>query len=77
MTIDEKLGQVFLEVFGIDGIGCESSPKVVEGWDSMGHLNLVSELESTFDVVFSTTDIVGMENVECIKEILIKHGVSD
>ena len=77
MTLDESLRQVFHEVFGIDGIDSESSPKVVEGWDSMGHLNLVSALESTFQVVFSTTDIVGIVNVRCIKDLLRKHGVSD
>ena len=77
MTLDESLRQVFHEVFGVDGIDSESSPNVVDGWDSMGHLNLVSALESTFHIVLSTTDIIGMENVSCIKEILRRYGVSD
>ena len=77
MTIEDRLGQVFRDVFGADGVEDQSSPETVKNWDSMGHLVLVSELERTFQVTFSTTDIVEMVNVRCIMEILQEHGVGD
>ena len=77
MNFHDRLKQVFRDVFGADGLTDESSPQTVNGWDSMGHLVLISELERAFQVTFSTTDIVEMVNVRCINEILLERGVGD
>lgn len=76
MTLDAQLQQVFRDVFGAGRIDDRSSPETVAGWDSMGHLALVSELERVFAVRFSTTDIVEMVNARCIKEILTERGAN-
>jgi acyl carrier protein len=73
VSVHEQLQRVFREVFGSNGIDDASSPETVDGWDSMGHLALVSELERVFAIRFSTTDIVEMVNVRCIKEILAER----
>ncbi|WP_291270434.1 acyl carrier protein [Geothrix sp.] len=48
----------------------------IREWDSLGHMNLMSELESVFDVMLDTDDILGLSSVGKAKEILTKHGVT-
>lgn len=72
----EKYVEAFVNVFG-----CESSNVKAmkyqdsEGWDSIGHMNLISELEDVFDVMFDTDDILAFESFEKGIEILKKYGV--
>jgi acyl carrier protein len=63
-------------VFGVERreIDERSSPETVEGWDSMGHLNLVMELERTFQLSIAIADAIEMANVKRIKEILRTYG---
>ena len=44
-------------------------------WDSVAHMALVVELESEFDVMFDTDDILGMSTVAKAREILTRLGV--
>ena len=63
-------------VFGVErrDIDERSSPETVEGWDSMGHLNLVMELERSFKLSIAIADAIEMANVRKIKEILRGYG---
>jgi acyl carrier protein len=47
----------------------------VEGWDSIGHMLLIAELEDVFEIMFDTDDIVGLSSFETGKEILAKYDV--
>ena len=51
------------------------TPKDVASWDSMNALILVSELERTFKIRFTTAEVTGVKCVGDIKKILEKHGV--
>ena len=59
MTMDERLRQVFSDVFDIDrdAVGDEASPDTIEGWDSVAHLNLVLALEGEFMIRFEAEEI--------------------
>lgn len=46
-----------------------------EGWDSIGHMNLISRLEDTFDIMFDTEDIIGFDSFEKGVEILKHYDV--
>ncbi len=50
------------DLFGVapEEIGAEASPRTIENWDSLQHLNLALALEQEFDVQFTTDDIAGM-----------------
>jgi acyl carrier protein len=67
-TISFRMQRIVAEVFSIpvDSVTSKSSPETVEGWDSVGHLNLVLALEQEFHVQFSPDDIEKMVNVEKI-----------
>ena len=45
-------------------------------WDSVGHMNLIAELESAFDIMMDTDDIIDFSSYEKGKEILGKYDVT-
>ena len=49
--------------------------EAVEAWDSLAHLMLISEVESTFQVTFSDDDILAIRTVGDVKKMLRKYGV--
>ena len=71
------LEEVVSGVFGVEpqSLDESSSPQSVEGWDSMGHVNLVTALEQHFDVSIDIDDVMEMGSVGKIREILVAYGV--
>jgi acyl carrier protein len=69
--------EVVARVFGVDpgSLDSSSSPESVQGWDSMGHLNLVAALEAGFGVSIDIGDAMEMVSVKRIREILLDYGV--
>ena len=47
----------------------------VPSWDSLGHMNLIGELEEVFDVMLETPDMLAFSSYEKGKEIMKKYGV--
>ena len=71
MTNSEKYDGAFMRVFSIEqgklpGLAYQE----IQEWDSIGHLNLMAELESVFDISMETDDIVDFSSYEKGKEIL-------
>ena len=48
---------------------------VTAGWDSMAHMQLISEIEATFDLMLNTDEVISMSSFERAKEILKTHGI--
>jgi acyl carrier protein len=44
-------------------IGVETTPLTVSGWNSLAHVQIVLELERTFDLTFDADQIAGMASV--------------
>jgi acyl carrier protein len=61
----EQVRGIASDVFGVpaDTITAESSPKSIESWDSMQHLNLVLAIEERFGVLFEPEEMEEMKNV--------------
>ena len=47
----------------------------VPEWDSVGHMELISEIEATFGVTLSTDDVFDLDSFSKARQILIRHGV--
>ena len=47
----------------------------IDSWDSIGHMTLMSALESTFSITFETDDIIDFSSYKKGKEILKKYKV--
>ena len=54
----------------------QSSRETVAGWDSMGHLSLITGLEEEFRVSIAIADAMEMTSVQHIKRILKDYGVA-
>ena len=74
MTNLEKYMEVFTKLFGIDEEKAkELKYQDIEAWDSVGHMTLIAELESTFNLDMDADDIIDFESFEKGKEILSKN----
>lgn len=47
----------------------------IDDWDSVGHMNLVAELEDYFGIMMETEDIIDFNSYEKGKEILAKYSI--
>ena len=71
MTNIEKYRQTFCESFNVTedqlaGLQYQAVPL----WDSVGHMNLVAQLEDAFDIMMETDDIIGLSSFEKGMDIL-------
>ena len=44
-------------------------------WDSVGHMNLIGELEESFDIEMETDDVIAFSSYEKGIEILGKYNI--
>jgi acyl carrier protein len=77
MTSIEQLQKVFSAALSLPPEGDFDSVAYgrTAGWDSVAHLALVAEIESAFDVMLDTDDVIGMSSFPEAKKILTKYGV--
>ena len=75
--MSKKLYDIISKVFSIQisEINDESSPETIESWESFNGLILVDELENSFNIKFSISEIIDVKNVKDIKRHLKNHGV--
>lgn len=72
MNIRDELQKIFREIFFDDDLILfdEMTADDVEDWDSLSHLNLISEIERRFNIEFTTEEMLSAKNVgEFIKYI--------
>jgi acyl carrier protein len=70
----EQVRKIASDVFGIpvDQVTPESSPGVIENWDSMQHLTLVLAVEERFGVQFDPEEIEQMNDIGAIAALVDK-----
>lgn len=76
MTNLEKYNKAFMSVFRakeeeLKDYKYRSSPK----WDSVGHMELITELEALFNISISTADVLDIYSYEKGIEVLAKYQV--
>ena len=72
----KALTPIFRELFDDDSIVLSDKMTAadVDGWDSVEHFNLISEIESRFKMRFSMREVSGMKNVGELAEIVAERG---
>ena len=72
-----KLNNTFAQSLQIDvnRVNDDLAYNKIAEWDSVAHMALIAELESAFDVMLDTDDILGLSSVAKAKEILAKYEV--
>lgn len=73
--MEEKILEVLKETFDLDNVDKSCSQTTCPEWDSMGQLNLVAEIEDTFDVSLEPEEIGTMKSFEDIVMILKSKGI--
>ena len=68
----DKIIKIMKDVLETEDISLNTSQDNCENWNSLRHLNLVSELEDEFDVEFEPEEIAEMHSVNSIIEIIKK-----
>ena len=77
MELDEildQINQVFRQVFEDENIKIEPTftANDVDGWDSLNHMILISEIEKFFDVKFALREIIRLKEVNDISLLIQK-----
>lgn len=73
--IFQKLNEVFSDVFDEDiTVTAGTTSADIDGWDSLTHITLISEVEDTFGIKFSMKDVLGMKNVGEMADIIEKNA---
>jgi len=74
----EKLRDCFSRSLGVplERVTDDLAYNTIPEWDSVAHMALVADLESTFGLLFETDDILDLSTVGKAVEILGRHGVS-
>lgn len=67
----------YCKAFAMDKLDNKESIKVNEipQWDSVGHMELITLIEETFDLLLDTEDILSFTSYERGIEILKKYSV--
>jgi acyl carrier protein len=80
--ISDRVRAIAADLFlvPLDQVRADSSPDTIENWDSMQHLNLIVDLEMTFGIKFTTTELHAMNTIASAAAIvqnkLSKTGVA-
>ena len=69
----DKIIKIMKDVLETEDISLNTSQDNCENWNSLRHLNLVSELEDEFGVEFEPEEIAEMHSVNSIIEIVKKR----
>ncbi|MBR1729932.1 MAG: acyl carrier protein [Selenomonadaceae bacterium] len=61
----EELQEIFRSVFDDDSliISRETTADDIDDWDSLAHIELVSNIEKKFSVKFTMVEVMSLENV--------------
>ncbi len=71
----ERLKAVFRDVFEDDelAVSAATSPKDIEGWDSLRHVSLVVAVENEFGVTFRSSEVGNFKTVGELAELVQRH----
>ena len=77
MNNKQKYDQVFISSFSIDESLLDENLEynAIPDWDSIGHMELIAELEEVFDIMMEMDDIIDFSSYKKGFELLEKYNV--
>lgn len=69
----EQLNEIFRDIFDDEDIvvNDDTTADDIEDWDSLEHINLVVEIENTFEIKFNMGEVNSMKNVGEMVDIIL------
>ena len=79
MNIHERLTDLFRSVFNDESIELSDTMTAdnIEGWDSIGHINLIFAVEEEFGIKFTTHELNGLHSVGDLRVTIGKRLVGE
>ena len=73
----QQLKKIFAEGLGIneDAVTDDLTYQSIKQWDSVGHMALIAAIETQFDIMMDTDDIIDMSSFAKAKEIIQKYEI--
>jgi len=77
MSNKEKYNRVFIESFSLDEekLNEKLEYNSIEAWDSIGHMQMIAELEDAFEIEFEMDDIIDFSSYNKGVDILAKYRI--
>ncbi len=77
MDNTEKLRQIFAQTLEIDKetVADNLEYNSIPQWDSIAHMSLIAAIDSGFDIMLDTDDVIDMSSFGIAKDILKKYDV--
>lgn len=71
----KKVTEICADIFEIDDLVLtdETTAEEIEEWDSLTHLNIISDVENEFGFRFTMAEIQALKNVGCLVDTIVKH----
>jgi acyl carrier protein len=76
--MEDVLKATFAKGLGVDGksvVWENLEYRKIPQWDSLAHMQLVEEIEDSFNVMLETDDVIALSSFNQAKVILSKYGV--
>jgi len=75
---ERKLRSAFSEALRMpeDQVNDAVAYGTTKGWDSIAHMTLIASLDSVFDVMIETDDVIALSDYAKARGILAKYGIS-
>ena len=73
--VDRAIVEVVTDIFELDEseVADQLTPDMVDYWDSLSQLRLVTSLEQEFDIKFSMEEIESIDSIARLKDLVREH----
>lgn len=73
----DRLNKIFIVNFNIEekDLNENCTFDLLDAWDSIGHMNLISDIEEEFDVMLESEEIMNLKSYNDAVDILKKRGL--
>ena len=73
--MDDRLAKIFKDTFNLDDSKVNDGIKYeqLEGWDSMGHLMLITAIEKEYGIGLLPDEVIIMGDIPTITKIINSH----
>lgn len=77
-SLDARLQKVFSSALGLTPDVDVTTLAYAQhpAWDSVAHMQLIGALESEFDIMLDTDDVIGLSSFDEARRIAQKYGVA-
>jgi len=77
MSNKDNYDQVFIVSFDLDAkqLNDKLEYNSIEAWDSIGHMQIIAELEDIFEIELEMDDIINFSSYNEGMQILVKYGI--